>query len=247
MEKTSAAAEVRQPFRDARGTGAIVFDPARMRQATPALLDPAGWSGRAAPVQQGGRGAAWFVQGEGVDAVLRHYRRGGLMARLGRRRYAWFGEAQVRSLAEFRLLAGLRAEGLPVPAPLLAGYWRRGLHYDAAIVVERIPGARSLASWLDADADAAPWETIGTMLARFHRAGLDHADLNATNILVDGAGQPWLIDFDRSRRRGDGGWRRGNLDRLARSLAKLSAHDRWRPGFARLLGAYGMHAPGGEA
>ncbi len=237
---TATAVEVRQPFRDARGAGAIVFDPARLRQAGPDMLEPGFWQGSAAPVQEGGRGAAWFVRGDFGEAVLRRYRRGGLMARLGRTRYFWLGEAQVRCLAEFRLLAALRAERLPVPAPLLAGYWRQGLHYDAAILVERIPGARALASWLDADVDAAPWEAIGAMLARFHHAGLDHADLNAHNVLVDGEGQPWLIDFDRSRRRGtEGAWRQANLDRLARSLAKLSgAGDCWRPGFARLVGAY---------
>lgn len=214
-----------------------MFDPARLRQAAPEMLDPGFWRGSAV-VRDGGRGAAWFVHGDFGDAVLRHYRRGGLAARLGRSRYFWLGESRVRCLAEFRLLAALRAEHLPVPAPLLAGYWRRGLGYDAAILVERIPGARALASWRDGDPDAAPWEAVGGMLARFHRAGLDHADLNAHNILVDAAGKPWLIDFDRSRRRGAAGsWRQGNLDRLARSLAKLSG-DGWRPGFARLLVAY---------
>jgi 3-deoxy-D-manno-octulosonic acid kinase len=245
MGETAAAVEIRQPFRDARGAGAIVFDPARLRQAAPEMLDPGFWRGSASPVQEGGRGAAWFVRGEFGDAVLRHYRRGGLAARLGRSGYFWLGESRVRCLAEFRLLAGLRAERLPVPVPLLAGYWRRGLHYGAAILVERIPGARALAAWLDTDADAAPWEAVGAMLADFHRAGLDHADLNAHNILVDGDGRPWLIDFDRSRRRAAGAWRQSNLERLARSLAKLcGGADRWRPGFARLQGAY-EHAMAG--
>ena len=62
MEVTSAAAEIRQPFRDARGTGAIVFDPARLRQAAPEMLDPGHWQGSVRPVQEGGRGAAWFVK-----------------------------------------------------------------------------------------------------------------------------------------------------------------------------------------
>ncbi len=121
MGVTAAAVEIRQPFRDTRGAGAIVFDPARLRQAAPEMLDPGFWRGSASPVQEGGRGAAWFVRGEFGDAVLRHYRRGGLAARLGRSRYFWLGEPRVRCLAEFRLLAALRAECLPVPAPLLAG------------------------------------------------------------------------------------------------------------------------------
>jgi 3-deoxy-D-manno-octulosonic acid kinase len=82
MGVNAAAVERQQPFRDARGPGAIVFDPARLRQAEPAMLEPEYWGARAEPVSgQGGRGAAWFVSGDDGDAVLRHYRRGGFMAR----------------------------------------------------------------------------------------------------------------------------------------------------------------------
>lgn len=239
MEVNAAAAERHQPFRDARGTGSIVFDAVRLRQAGPELLDPGHYGDAASAVAGGGRGAAWFVRGQMGDAVLRHYRRGGLMARLGRQRYAWLGEARVRSVAEFRLLAELHREGLPVPAPLVAGYWRMGWGYRAAILVERIAGARALSQWLQGSADGAPWESVGDMLARFHLAGLDHADLNADNVLVDDRGQPWLIDFDRCvRRRAAGGWRERNLRRLERSLAKRDPDGRWRPGFARLQRAY---------
>ena len=33
--------------------------------------------------------------------------------------------------------------------------------------------------------DGAPWEEAGRLIARCHRAGLDHADLNAHNMLFD--------------------------------------------------------------
>ncbi|WP_460457756.1 3-deoxy-D-manno-octulosonic acid kinase [Arenimonas alkanexedens] len=241
---TVAALERQQPFRDARGQGTIVFDPARVQQAAPALFDAAHYGERAQPVQAGGRGAAWFVGADFGEAVLRHYRRGGLAARLSRATYLWRGEGAVRSVAEFRLLAAMHGEGLPVPAPLAAAYWRRGLGYRAALLVERIPAVRALALWLGDDADAAPWETVGAMLARFHAAGIDHADLNAHNILIDASNDAWLIDFDRGRRRAPGAWCQANLRRLARSLAKLSKGDeRWRPGFARLQAAYQGIAP----
>ena len=241
MGVNAAAIERQQPFRDARGPGAIVFDPTRLRQAEPAMLEPDFWGARAAPVSgQGGRGAAWFVSGAGGESVLRQYRRGGLMANFSRDAYLWLGEARVRSVAEFRLLGAMQAEGLPVPTPLLAGYRREGLFYRAAILIERIPQVRALADWLGPLAMQAPWEDVGATIARFHRAGIEHADLNAHNILLDATGKAWLIDFDRGRRRmPQAAWRRANLARLSRSLAKLARGDEtWRPGFARLERAY---------
>lgn len=239
MGNTTAIAATRQPIRDAQGVGAIVFDAARWPQATASALDPDGWPG-ASPVADGGRGAAWFVEGGFGRGVLRHYRRGGMAARASRDRYLWLGEDRVRSLAEFRLLAMLRAQGLRVPAPLLAGYWRKGLVYRAAIIVERIDGATALAGCIDTPG-APGWPAAGRAIARVHAAGVDHADLNAHNVLFDAAGEAWLIDFDRGRqRRPSAGWREANLARLSRSLAKLAGPGRssWREGFARLRDSY---------
>ncbi len=73
---------------------------------------------------------------------------------------------------------------------------REGLRYRAAILMERIEGVRSLADRALVAGRARPGGD-GRLIARFHRAGLDHADLNAHNILFDGNGHGWLIDFDR--------------------------------------------------
>ena len=235
-----AAALQAQPFRDERGTGAIVVDRARLPQASAAWLAPVPWDAAAEPVARGGRGAAWFVGGDFGQAVLRHYRRGGLAARLSADRYLWLGQARVRSLAEFRLMADLHASGLRVPAPLLAGYWREGIAYRAAILVERIEGARPFSEWLS-QPDSPVWEAAGLSIAHLHHAGVEHADLNADNLLVDPLGRVWIIDFDRGVRRApESGWREGNLRRLARSLAKLSrgGSQDWERGFARLRSAY---------
>ena len=68
----------------------------------------------------------------------------------------------------------------------------------------------------------APWEQAGRLVAGFHRAGLDHADLNAHNLLFDPAGKGWLIDFDKGELRIPAtAWRERNLKRLRRSLLKL--------------------------
>ena len=211
-----------QAFRDGDGEGSIVFDPARLRQATRALFDPAAHGEAARPVHgQGGRGAAWFVDGEFGAAVLRQYRRGGWAARASRDGYLWQGEARVRSFAEFRLLRRLQAFGLPVPSPIAAFYLRRGWRYRAAILVERIAGARSMASAVAAG--DAPWAAIGAAVAACHRHGAHHADLNANNILLDREARPWIIDWDRGRIEAAGAWQGRVLDRLQRSLAKECA------------------------
>ena len=149
----------------------------------------------AVPVGEGGRQAAWFVDGPHGPAVLRHYRRGGLRAKLGRESYLWLGESQVRAYAEVRVLDHLRRAGVRVPEPLGAAYWRTALVYRNAILVARIAGAQALASRLD-QADPA---AVAQAIAAMHAAGVWHADLNAYNILFDADDHVWLIDFDRAR------------------------------------------------
>ncbi|MGN6658389.1 MAG: 3-deoxy-D-manno-octulosonic acid kinase [Achromobacter mucicolens] len=206
--------------------GAMLSDARRVADAGPEVFNPAHYGERARPVDAGGRQAAWFVEGQGWQGVLRRYRRGGMIARISRDAYLWNGESRTRSFREYRLLAALRAQGLPVPAPLAAAYWRQGPIYRAAIVVERIPGVRPLAQALSEPL----WQPVADAIVRMHRAGVWHADLNAFNILIGNDGRVWLIDFDRgtqgalSERQ-----RQANLDRLRRSLRKVAgeAGDRF--------------------
>ncbi|MFT4178082.1 MAG: 3-deoxy-D-manno-octulosonic acid kinase [Thermomonas sp.] len=228
------------PFRDARGYGAVLFDRTQLRQPDPAWFNPKHWGEAAQPVSEGGRGGAWFIDMGGGEAVLRHYLRGGWMAKFSREGHLWRGINRVRSFAEFRLLRELRAKKLPVPLPFAACYRREGLRYTASILLQRLPGVRPLAS-LALEGDA-PWEQTGELVARFHRAGLDHADLNAHNILFDAEGKGWMIDFDRSRLRIPAtGWREANLKRLHRSLRKRRGSrsiEQVDADFVRLRAAY---------
>ena len=66
------------------------------------------------------------------------------------------------------------------------------------------------------------WRAVGAVVARLQRAGVDHADLNAHNLLLDGRGLISVIDFDRGRVRGPGAWGLRNLRRLQRSFEKIS-------------------------
>lgn len=238
------ANEALTPCRDGRGYGAILFDRQRLRQAEPGLFSPLYWEDKARPVGEGGRGGAWFVDAPFGHCVLRHYLRGGVAAKLSRDRYVWRSSDRTRSFAEFRLMRELIAQKLPVPRPLAAFYMRDGLTYRAAILMERLEDVRSLADRALVAGRGAPWEEAGRLIARFHRAGLDHADLNAHNILFDANGRGWLIDFDRGVLRIPATrWRESNLKRLLRSLLKLRgerSREDVEKDYARLRRAYDL-------
>ena len=204
------------------GFGSILSDAAIVRQVEQGWFDPAWWGEAARRVTSGGRGGAWFVDSPAGPAVLRHYLRGGLVAKLNRDLHLWRGSERVRSCAEFRLARELHKDGLPVPEPIAACYLRRGLFYRAAILVQRLEEVTSLADLVKADSASAPWEQTGELVSRCHRGGLDHVDLNADNILFHPDGRSWVIDLDRCQRRlPQTGWRMRNLARLERSLLKL--------------------------
>lgn len=233
---------------DARG--ALLFDRRRIALADRLLLDPKHWAERGRMESaRGGRGAVCFVRGEFGEAVIRHYRRGGLVGRVIRDLYLWTGEDANRAFREFRLLAELRALGLPVPAPLAAGYARAGLLYRADLMTLAIPDSRTLAQALAAgQGEAFDWRGLGGLLARFHAAGAFHADLNAHNVMRDGAGALWLIDFDRGELRAPAlAWQRANLQRLVRSLRKLGLQGEALAVLWSALGAGYVEAGGSAA
>ena len=223
------------------GRATILYDDTLVSHADEALF--------AQPVRAvaaGGRGAAWIVPGaDGGEWVLRHYRRGGLPAKLIEDTYLWTGLGYTRPWREWHLLAELHALGLPVPRPVAARVTRNRIGYRGDLITRRVPYARSLAELLVAGSTVPiPWPAIGTCIRRFHEAGVWHADLNAHNILVDRTGGVWLIDFDRGERRsGDVAWKQENLARLKRSLRKSEpAEAVIAQGWAALLDAYATRA-----
>jgi len=231
----------------ARGPGwGVLYDPALVSDPAPDLMARL----RARSVDQAGaergRGKVVFVAAADQQWVLRHYRRGGLIARFIEDAYPWLGESRTRSFREWRMLARLDAAGLPVPRPVAASWRRRGAFYRADLVTVRIPGAAPLSSRLAVGAEI-DWRGIGRTLRSFHEHGAFHADLNAHNILLDATGAAWLLDFDRGRFRDPGRWQQRNLARLERSLRKIAAEPGApafnEQGWARLRAGYSEGGP----
>ena len=210
-------------YKDAEG--AILFDAAVSPQVGHDWFAPDYWRERdALRPQAGGRGGVAIIATPVGECVLRHYRRGGLVAALMGDRYLWMGADRTRPFEEFRLLAKITRLGLPGPTVVAARYCRRGTIYRADLITRRIAAAQTLAECLAAGRlDGELAEEVGALVARFHRAGVWHADLNAHNVLVT-SDELYLIDFDRGRLRTPANaWQQANLRRLRRSLLKLGA------------------------
>lgn len=178
-------------------------------------------------VGRGGRGSAWHVEVDGQPAVLRYYRRGGMMAHISQDRYIWQGSEQTRPYQEFKTMLQLSDAGLLVPRPLAAMAQRTGVFYRAALLTRELEHRGAL---YEVDTKSA-WHSAGQAIAKLHATGVWHADLNVHNILIDHTDRAWLIDFDRAQVGvTDRAKLRSNLGRLLRSVRKVCpelAPDLW--------------------
>lgn len=202
--------------------GSILYDDTCVVKPDDRLFERDYWIGRAAEPATGGRGQVVYIRDGGRHWVLRHFRRGGLVAKWVADSYLWTGEDRTRSFREWRLLSLLHQEGFPVPAPVAARYVRSGLAYRADLITTEIPEARTLADRItEAALPRTVWQDIGRVIARLHHRGVHHVDLNAHNVLVGSGNDIHVIDFDRARVRAGGAWQDEVLGRLRRSLEKI--------------------------
>ncbi len=165
---------------------------------------------------------------DGREAVVRRYRRGGLVRHLVQDRY--FGGH--RAFAEVAATERARRAGVRVPTVLLAREDPAAtVGYRACLATVLVPGARESAAWLaeaPEEARRAMLAEAGRQVGRMHAAGVAHPDLNLRNLLVVGEDgrEVWLIDFDRAQEFPGAvppARRARDLRRLARSARKLRA------------------------
>lgn len=220
-------------------SGYLLYDAATFPTPPTELFSSSDPAHRTRPA--GGRGAAYIVSGPGGDCVVRHSRRGGLVARILSDHYLFTGLSRVRTFREWRLTAALYHDGLPVPRPLAAYFRRSGLFYASGFATRAIDAAATLAQRLHLGREV-PWERIGACIEQFSDAGVLHPDLNAHNILVTESRQVFLIDFDRATRQPGRDQLDAMLARLKRSLYKLCAPDFPAESWGRLCrSAAGKH------
>ena len=187
---------------------------------------------------RGGRGTLWRVPFEGNGAaIVRTYRRGGLVRHLTRDLY-W--DRPPRPFAELRTLVEARRRGVPTVEVLGAGMtWAGWGCYRGTLVTREAAGFVDGWRWLQTLPAAAERRAVAAHVAEtirlMHARGVQHADLNLTNVLVrveDGRPAALILDFDRARMFASGltpTRRRRNLRRLRRSMSKLDPDGRFFP------------------
>jgi len=170
-----------------------------------------------------GRGASLFIKIDQHNLVLRHYRRGGMVRVFSEQSYIWTGLHKTRAWQEFDVLCTLEQNQLPAPRPYACQVKQQGMIYSATLVTHYLNGTTLAERMCTLPQKAEHWFAIGQCISRFHAAGVNHADLNAHNILLTDSGQVFMIDFDRAtidltRQRNEFA---NNLKRLQRSLQKI--------------------------
>lgn len=181
-----------------------------------------------------GRAPVKFFQHQGLSLVLRHYYRGGLIAKLISDCYLGVQLEKTRAYREWCLLRTMRNLDLPVPKPVAARVIKKALFYRADLITVEIKLSETLADYLmNKKISDTLWKNIGRCLKQFHFHNIYHADLNARNILLkmpEGVKtdefEIYLIDFDRGdiRPKNDK-WKSENLQRLKRSLEKFKGNQ----------------------
>ena len=168
-----------------------------------------------------GRGTTWFIQLAGMQAALRHYRRGGLFGKLVEDQYRCSDRESTRCAMELNVLNVLANAGVNVPKPIAARATKSGLFYRADLMSGRVPNAKDLVDVLVANPIGADiYQKIGQEIRKMHDAGVNHTDLNIHNILLDDSQKVWIIDFDKCSQQAGDDWKEGNLNRLKRSFLK---------------------------
>ena len=130
--------------------------------------------------------------------VVKHYKRGGLIGRLIKRRYLKWGKT--RGQLEFDLLQKVRSLGINVPEPLLyahRGHW----FYRAWLVTREIKEPLVLArlSLIDEKRARRAMTSVTEQISRLIDHGIWHVDLHPGNVVIDQKDRVFLVDFDKGQ------------------------------------------------
>ena len=147
----------------------------------------------------GGRTALTFEQIDEFGPVaIKSYSRGGWIRFLIKQRYLKLGKT--RAQIEFELLQVVRNLGINAPEPV--AYAHRGCVFYQAWLVSRAikhPLSLALLSLKDEKKTRQAMESVIGQISMLIQNGILHVDLHPGNIVVDAAGQIFIVDFDKGQ------------------------------------------------
>lgn len=178
-----------------------------------------------------GRGPVWSapLPNGGPRVVVRHARRGGLLAHFVRDLYV----PPTPAFSEVLIASLLARSGVPTPTVIaFATYRAAGVLRRVDVMSLEVNGldlAATLATHPTVEARAQIQRALARLFGAMLDAGAWHQDLNAKNILIStdaqGQCQAVVLDVDRVRfvPAGDPHMGAANMDRLKRSMDKFRA------------------------
>jgi 3-deoxy-D-manno-octulosonic acid kinase len=171
-----------------------------------------------------GRGTVYFFALSNKQLVLRHYKRGGAVAKISDDKFIFCNISSSRCYAELEVLQHLRNNKVNVPNPIAGKITRKGMFYTADIITEVISDTVELHEVLQSSALLPQtWQAIGSEIKKMHNAQVFHGDINVKNILLNEQRSKsiiHLLDFDKCTIKQGDDWKMANLMRFQRSLLK---------------------------
>ena len=131
-------------------------------------------------------------------AVVKHYRRGGMIAHLNKERYLRTGKT--RCQVEYEQMVRAGQAGVNIPEPIAFAF--KGLVlYRGWLVTKEIAHQQTLARLSLREPERLPevMDRFSKQLAKLVAHGLWHVDLHPGNVLIDEGGRVFLVDFDKAR------------------------------------------------
>jgi 3-deoxy-D-manno-octulosonic acid kinase len=150
-----------------------------------------------------GRGYTGIQNLEGLGPVfVKQYAHGGLLRHLTGGSFLCVGPS--RSLQEFLMLERVREIGINAPQPML--FVNKGsFFYRTWLFMEEIVNSRNLAQVSrsrkaeDADVLHDAMTKLGEQVLSLIKHKIFHVDLHPGNVLVQGDGRVFIVDFDKAR------------------------------------------------
>ena len=171
----------------------------------------------------GGRRAVRRIDLDGIGpVVVKTYARGGAIRHFNRQTHIRWGAP--RGAREMEWLQRVRNLGICVPCPVAWADSGGRFFYRCWLAMRALPESVSLAQLAlqDPARTAAVFPAIRRQMAVLIENRIHHRDLHPGNILVDDRENAYFIDFDKAKRRQEGGRRLAGayLRRWRRAVAK---------------------------